>query len=230
MTPTHPGLTVDDLLDLEHCPARELFAGVAHPWEALPRIFPWAERRADGRVLGHVHPTAVLEGPVFIGTGTEVGPHACIVGPAWIGEGCQIRHGAFLRGGVIVGDGAVVGNACELKNCLLFDAAEVPHFAYVGDSILGYKAHLGAGVKISNVKLDKSTVKVRSGRATWDTGLWKFGAILGDHTDVGCNAVLNPGSIVGRGSVIYAGVSFRGVCPAHSIVKLRQTQEILPRT
>lgn len=230
MAPMSAALSVDDLLDLEHCAHRELFAGLAYPWEVLPRIFPYAEAHADGRRLGRVHPSAVIEGPVHVGEGAEVGPHASIIGPAVLGAGCQVRHGAFLRGGVLLGEGAVVGNACELKNCILFDEAEVPHFAYVGDSVLGYRAHLGAGVKISNVKLDKSTIKVRVAGESLDTGLWKFGAILGDLTDVGCNAVLNPGSIVGRRSVIYSGVSFRGVCPAGSIVKLRQTQEITNRT
>lgn len=220
---------IDDLLDLEHCPQRDLFLDATYPWEVLPRILPWLERLERPCVLGAVHATAVLEGPVWIGEGAEVGPHACLLGPVWLGEGCQVRHGAFLRGGVIAGAGAVIGNACELKNCILFDDVEVPHLAYVGDSILGYKAHLGAGVKISNVKLDKSTIKIRLGETLVDTGLWKFGAILGDHTDVGCNAVLNPGSIVGRGSVIYSGVSFRGICPAGSIVKLRQAQEVVGR-
>jgi len=224
-----PGLSIDDLVDLAHTAHAALFEPLRYPWAVLPRIIPYAEAWPEFTVRGRVHPRAVLEGPVDVGEGTEIGPCATVIGPAVLGRNCKVRHGAFLRGGVLVGDGAVVGHACELKNCLLFDAAEVPHFAYVGDSVLGWKAHLGAGVKISNVKLDKSNVQVRLGGDVLDTGLWKFGAMLGDRAEVGCNAVLNPGSIVGRDSIVYSCVSFRGICEARSIVKLKQQQVVVTR-
>jgi bifunctional UDP-N-acetylglucosamine pyrophosphorylase / glucosamine-1-phosphate N-acetyltransferase len=216
-----------ELLDLTRTTHSSLFEGIKYPWEALPKINPYCKQYGNYKIEGEVHPSAVIEGDVAIGEGTVVGPHVYIIGPAIIGKNCQLRQGAFLRGGVIVGDGAVVGNTCELKNCLLFDETEVPHFAYVGDSILGHKAHLGAGVKISNVKLDFSTIKIKMNDEVIDTGLIKFGAILGDKTDVGCNSVLNPGSIIGRGSVLYPCTSWRGICPPNSIVKLRQTQQIV---
>ena len=224
-----PSPALDKLFDLEHTAHAALFLDTTYPWDVLPRIIPYAEAWPDYAIRGRVHPGAVLEGPVAVGEGSEVGPGAMLIGPVIIGRNCQVRHGAFLRGGVLVGDGAVVGHACELKNCLLFDEAEVPHFAYVGDSVLGWKAHLGAGVKISNVKLDKRNIQIQLGGETIDTGLWKFGAMIGDRAEIGCNAVLNPGSIVGRDSIIYSGVSFRGMCEARSIVKLKQEQVVTPR-
>ena len=166
---------------------------------------------------------------VFIGEGTVVEDGAMIKGPAIIGRNCQIRHNAYLREDVIVGDGCVVGNSCELKNSLLFNNCEVPHFNYVGDSILGYKAHLGAGVVLSNVKVIKGNVAVEFEGKRIDTGLRKFGALIGDHAQIGCNAVLNPGSIVGRNAVIYPCVNWRGVLAADSVAKNRATVEVSSR-
>ena len=167
---------------------------------------------------------------VFIGEGTIVEHGAMIKGPAWIGANCHVRNGCYIRENVIVGDGAVLGNSCEFKNCLLFDGAQVPHFNYVGDSILGHKSHLGAGVILSNVKLDHGEIVVEAAPGERvNTGLRKFGAVLGDHAEVGCNAVLNPGSILGRRTVVYPGAQWCGVLPANSIAKFRQSFSVLAR-
>ena len=175
--------------------------------------------------LGTVVGTAFIGEAVLIGRGTEIEPGAVIKGPAIIGANCQIRSSAYIRENVIAGDGCVLGNACEFKNSVLFNGCQVPHFSYVGDSILGHKAHLGAGVILSNVKSVKGNVKV----GELDTGLRKFGAILGDGADIGCNCVLSPGTIIGRNSILYPNILWRGVCPADSIVKLRQQQEVVVR-
>ena len=156
---------------------------------------------------------------MVIGAGTVVEPGVLIKGPAIIGKNCQIRHNAYLRENVILGDNCVVGNASELKNAFLFNGAQVPHYNYVGDSILGHKAHLGAGVKISNIKLFPGNIEVDVNGVSTDTGLRKFGALVGDGAEVGCNAVLNPGSILERGAVVYPNVFWRGILPANMIAK-----------
>ena len=163
---------------------------------------------------------------MIIGEGTVVEPGALIKGPASIGKNCQIRHNAYVRENVIVGDDCVVGNASELKNALLFNHVQVPHYNYVGDSILGHKAHLGAGVKISNVKLVPGNVTVEIEGVPTDTGLRKFGALLGDGAEVGCNAVLNPGSILGRNTTVYPNVFWRGILPANSLAKNKAAVEV----
>jgi NDP-sugar pyrophosphorylase family protein len=164
---------------------------------------------------------------VFIGEGTVVEDGAMIKGPAIIGKNCRIRHNAYLRENVIIGDGCVVGNSSELKNSLLFNGAQAPHFNYIGDSILGHKAHLGAGVKISNYKLFSGNIEVVVDGVPFDTGLRKFGALLGDGVEIGCNAVLNPGSIVERGAVIYPNVFWRGILPANTIAKNKAEIEVI---
>jgi len=166
---------------------------------------------------------------VFIGEGTVVEDGAMIKGPAIIGRNCQIRHNAYIREQVIVGDDCVVGNSCELKSAVLFNGCQVPHFNYVGDSILGYKAHLGAGVVLSNVKSLKGNVTVTHAGQQLDTGLRKFGALLGDGAEIGCNAVLNPGSIIGRNAVVYPLTNWRGVLAANAIAKNRGTVEVSER-
>jgi NDP-sugar pyrophosphorylase family protein len=166
---------------------------------------------------------------VFIGEGTLVEDGAMIKGPAIIGKNCQIRHNAYIREHVIIGDNCIVGNSCEVKNSLLFNQAVAPHFNYIGDSILGYQAHLGAGATISNVKLVPGNVAVDIDGQPFDTGLRKFGALLGDHAEIGCNAVLNPGSIIGRGSVVYPSTNWRGILPANMIVKNQAAQEVVVR-
>jgi NDP-sugar pyrophosphorylase family protein len=150
-------------------------------------------------------------------------------GPAWIGENCRVRSGCYVRENVIAGNGVVMGNSCEFKNCILFDEVQVPHFNYVGDSILGHHAHLGAGVILSNVRLDRGEIAVVAQERSIPTGLKKFGAIVGDRTEIGCNAVINPGSIIGRDCMIYPTVNFRGVLPSGSMVKLRQELQVLEK-
>ncbi len=178
---------------------------------------------------GQIQGRAQIGDAVFIGEGTVIEDGAMIKGPAIIGRNCEIRHNAYIREDVIIGDKCVIGNSCEFKHSILFNEAKVPHFSYVGDSIFGHLAHLGAGVKISNVKLMPGNVMVEIEGQPFDTGLRKFGALLGDHTDIGCNSVLNPGSIIGRGSVIYPNTNWRGILPANMIVKNKAAQEIVIR-
>ena len=163
------------------------------------------------------------EGNIWIARSAKVFPSAYIGGPAIIDEEAEIRHCAFIRGSAIVGKGAVVGNSTELKNVILFNKVQVPHYNYVGDSILGYKAHMGAGSITSNVKSDKTLVVVRAGEETYETGLKKFGAMLGDQVEVGCNSVLNPGTVIGKDSNVYPTSMVRGFIPANSIYK-KQTE------
>jgi NDP-sugar pyrophosphorylase family protein len=214
-----------DLFDLAQTEHAVLFDGCHYAWEALKQIEPYLAkiprqnppRKFPGASLGH---------QVIVGEGTTVEPGAMIKGPAIIGKNCQIRHNAYLRENVILGDDCVVGNASELKNALLFNGAQVPHYNYVGDSLLGHQAHLGAGVKISNLKLWPGNVLVVVDGVATDTGLRKFGALLGDGAEVGCNAVLNPGSILGRGAIIYPNVFWRGYLPANSLAKNKAAIEV----
>jgi UDP-N-acetylglucosamine diphosphorylase / glucose-1-phosphate thymidylyltransferase / UDP-N-acetylgalactosamine diphosphorylase / glucosamine-1-phosphate N-acetyltransferase / galactosamine-1-phosphate N-acetyltransferase len=166
---------------------------------------------------------------VFIGKGTVVEPGATIKGPAWIGERCEIRSSCYIRENVIVGDGVVLGNSCEFKNCLIFNDAEIPHFSYVGDSILGHRAHLGAGVILSNFRLDRKEISVRYEETVIETGLRKFGAIIGDRVEIGCNASISPGSLIGRDCLIYPLTHFGGVLAGNTILQNRQTLRKVPR-
>jgi NDP-sugar pyrophosphorylase family protein len=206
-----------------------LFDGCDYAWQALSKIKSYIAVHLCPALKNHCDGVAFIGPEVFIGEGTVVEDGVMIKGPAIIGRNCEIRHNAYLREHVILGDDCVVGNSSELKNSFLFNGAEVPHFNYVGDSILGYKSHLGAGVKISNLKLVKGNVQVDVDGKPVDTGLRKFGALLGDHVEIGCNAVLNPGTIIGRGSVIYPNVNWRGVLAANHVVKNRAVQEIVSR-
>ena len=204
------------LYTLEETIAGELFEGLTYPWEALPRIKDFI------MALGESLPEEKYErreGGIWIARSAKVFPSAYIGGPAIIDEEAEIRHCAFIRGSAIVGKGAVVGNSTELKNVVLFNKVQVPHYNYVGDSILGYKAHMGAGSITSNVKSDKTLVVVKAGEERCETGLKKFGAMLGDHVGVGCNSVLNPGTVIGKNSNIYPTSMVRGVIPADSIYK-----------
>ena len=222
-------LRPEDLFDLSQTEHAALFAGCSYAWEALKQIKPYIEAHLAPGLHHRSVGQSYFGERVFIGEGTVVEEGVMIKGPAIIGRNCQIRHNAYLRDWVIIGDNCVIGNACEFKNALLFNDCQVPHFSYVGDSILGYKAHLGAGVKISNVKLVPGHVVVEYEGQKYDTGLRKFGALLGDRTDVGCNAVLNPGSIIGRGSVVYANLAWRGVLPAGCIAKNKTAVEVVAR-
>ena len=207
---------VDMLYTLEETIARDIFEGVTYPWEVLPKIGAFII------ALGNTLPEEIFEKKgdnVWIARNAKVYPSACINGPAIIDEEAEIRHCAFIRGNAIVGKGAVVGNSTELKNVILFNKVQVPHYNYVGDSILGYKAHMGAGSITSNVKSDKTLVVVKAGDERFETGLKKFGAMLGDNVEVGCNSVLNPGTVIGRETNVYPTSMVRGFIPANSIYK-----------
>jgi NDP-sugar pyrophosphorylase family protein len=208
-----------DYLDLKQTDHAALFHGVTQVWEILPKLVHYLEEQLVPANFGRTIGDPVIGDHVFIGRGTVVEPGAYIKGPAWIGADCQIRHGAYIRENVIIGAGSVVGNSCEIKNSFLCNGCQIPHFNYVGDSILGAKVHLAAGVIVSNLKLNGDFITLRVDEQIITTGLRKFGALIGDHAEVGCNAVINPGSIIGRKSLIYPGVSWRGTLPANSIAK-----------
>jgi NDP-sugar pyrophosphorylase family protein len=218
-----------DLFDLDQTEHAAIFAGCQYAWEALKKIQPLVLAQGRPVLRNHCEGVAYIGERVSIGEGTLVEDGAMIKGPAIIGRNCEIRHNAYIRENVIIGDNCVVGNSCELKNALLFNHAAVPHFNYVGDSILGFKAHLGAGVKISNVKLVPGNITVEIDGRPFDTGLRKFGAMIGDRAEVGCNAVLNPGSVIGRDSIIYSNTSWRGVLPPNTLVKNKAAVEVVER-
>lgn len=209
-------LTVNELYDLNETIAKDIFDGVTYPWEVLPKIGDFIVEL--GKTLSKEEYDQVEEN-VWIAKSANVFPSAYIHGPAIIGKNAEVRHCAFIRGNAIVGEGAVVGNSTELKNVILFNKVQVPHYNYVGDSVLGYKAHMGAGSITSNVKSDKKLVVVKTPEGGIETGRKKFGAMLGDEVEVGCGTVLNPGSVVGRHTNIYPLSSVRGYVPAGSIYK-----------
>ena len=218
-----------DLFDLSQTEHAALFEGCHYAWEALKKLQTYVAAHLRPALHNRCEGVAYIGEQVFIGEGTVVEDGAMIKGPAIIGRHCEIRHNAYLRENVILGDHCVVGNSSELKNVLFFNHAGAPHFNYVGDSILGSGAHLGAGVKISNLKLVPGNVLVEVDGVPLDTGLRKFGALLGDNVEVGCNAVLNPGSILGRGSVVYPNTNWRGILPANMLVKNQAAQEVVVR-
>ena len=209
---------IKNLYNLEETIAKELLESVTYPWEALPKIEEFILK--IGEKLDKEKYEQKGEN-IWIAKSAKIAPTAYINGPAIIGENAEIRHCAFIRGKAIVGEGAVVGNSTELKNVVLFNKVQVPHYNYVGDSILGYKSHMGAGSITSNVKSDKKLVIVKNGKETIETGLKKFGAILGDNVEVGCGSVLNPGTVIGSNTNIYPLSSVRGVVPKNSIYKNR---------
>jgi len=209
-------LTIRELFTLDETIAKEIFEDVTYPWEVLPKISAFIVKL--GESLSEEEYDKVGEN-VWIAKSAKVFPSAYIHGPAIIGKNAEVRHCAFIRGNAIVGEGAVVGNSTELKNVILFNKVQVPHYNYVGDSILGYKAHMGAGSITSNVKSDKKLVVVKTTNGNIETGIKKFGAMLGDEVEVGCGTVLNPGSVVGKQSNIYPLSSVRGYVPANSIYK-----------
>ncbi len=211
-------MTYEDLFDLTQTNHARLFAGTTYGWEVLPLIAEYVAQQ-----------TSSTPQHMIVGEGTVIEPGATINGPAIIGKNCIIRAGAYIRENVIIGDNCVIGHASELKHVLLFNDVFVPHFNYVGDSILGYKAHLGAGVVLSNFKSFNDTIRVQWNDHVHDTGLEKFGALIGDHVEIGSNAVCNPGTIIGRRSIIYPLALVRGTVAADLIVKVRQTQEIVDR-
>lgn len=208
--------TIEKLLDLKETIASELFEGKTYPWEVLPEIKDFILKL--GKTLDPEE-YEYKEGDIWIAKSAKIAPTACINGPAIIGKDTEVRHCAFIRGNAIVGEGSVVGNSTELKNVVIFNCVQVPHYNYVGDAVLGYRSHMGAGSICSNVKSDKQLVVVKDGEEKIETGLKKFGAMLGDHVEVGCGSVLNPGTVIGRNSNIYPLSSVRGCVPADSIYK-----------
>ena len=209
-------LKIKDLYTLDETIAKDLLVSVEYPWEVLPKIKDYIIEL--GKSLPEDKYEQVKEN-VWIAKSANVYPTAYINGPAIIDEEAEVRHCAFIRGNAIVGKGAVVGNSTELKNVILFNKVQVPHYNYVGDSVLGFKAHMGAGSITSNVKSDKTLVKVHTGEMDIETGLKKFGAMLGDEVEVGCNSVLNPGTVIGRCSNVYPTSMVRGFIPENSIYK-----------
>ena len=209
-------LTVKENYSLDQTIAKDIVNGVTYPWEVLPKISSFILEL--GATLSEDEYEKRGEN-VWVAKSAKVAPTAFINGPAIIGKDAEVRHCAFIRGNAIVGEGAVVGNSTELKNVILFNKVQVPHYNYVGDSILGYKSHMGAGSITSNVKSDKKLVVVKAGEEKIETGMKKFGAMLGDEVEVGCGSVLNPGTVVGNHSNIYPLSSVRGFVPANSIYK-----------
>ena len=209
-------VTINNLYTLEETIAVDLFNGATYPWEVLPKIGSFIKE------LGQTLDPEIYEQRgenIWIAKSAKVAPTACLNGPLIVDEEAEIRHCAFVRGNAIVGKGAVVGNSTELKNVILFNKVQVPHYNYVGDSILGYKAHMGAGSITSNVKSDKTLVVIKAMGNPIETGLKKVGAMLGDNVEVGCNSVLNPGTVIGKNSNVYPTSCVRGVIPANSIHK-----------
>lgn len=217
-------LMIKNLFDLDKTIAKDLFEGAVYPWEVLPKIKEFIVK------LGNTLDPEIYEKrgeDIWVAKSAKVAPSAYLGGPLIICENAEIRHCAFIRGSAIVGAGAVVGNSTELKNAVLFDGVQVPHYNYVGDSILGYKAHTGAGAITSNLKSDKRLVTVMCDGEKVETGVKKFGAMLGDFADIGCNSVLNPGTVVGRGTRVYPLSMVRGYVPEHSIYKNRNEVVII---
>lgn len=207
---------IENLYNLNETIAREIFEGAIYPWEVLAKINDFIIEL--GNTLSEEE-YEKREENIWVAKSAKIAPTAYIAGPAIIGKDAEIRHSAFIRGKAIVGEGAVVGNSTELKNVILFNKVQVPHYNYVGDSILGYKSHMGAGSITSNVKSDKKLVIVKGKEKNIETGLKKFGAMIGDEVEVGCGSVLNPGTVIGKNSNIYPLSSVRGVVPKNSIYK-----------
>ena len=208
-------MKIENLYNLDETIAKDLLSSKKYPWELLPKINEYILElgpKLDKNVFNQIGEN------IWVAKSAKLAPTASITGPVIIDENAEIRHCAFIRGKAIIGKNAVVGNSTELKNTILFNNVQVPHYNYVGDSILGYKAHMGAGSITSNVKSDKTNVKIK-GKEIIDTNLRKVGAFLGDGVEVGCNSVLNPGTVIGRNSNIYPLSSVRGVIPENSIYK-----------
>ena len=209
-------LTIGKNYDLTQTIAADIFKGLTYPWEVLSGIGSFIKKLGEQLDSSEYEKR---EGDVWIAKSAEVAPTAFIGGPAIIGKDAEIRHCAYIRGNAVIGEGAVVGNSTELKNVILFNKVQVPHYNYVGDSVLGYKAHMGAGAITSNVKSDKTPVTINHQGNKLETGLKKMGAMLGDNVEIGCNSVLNPGTVIGKGSHVYPLSMVRGFVPADSIYK-----------
>ncbi|HVS52836.1 MAG TPA: UDP-N-acetylglucosamine diphosphorylase [Opitutaceae bacterium] len=199
------------------------------PWDWVKQIAAALASLAEPPAPIAAGPGVRIEGKVWLHPSIKLPAYATLIGPAWIGANTEIRPGAFVRGNVIVGEGGVLGNACEFKNCLLMDGVQVPHFSYVGDSILGNRAHLAAGAICSNLRLDQQPVVVHADGKSYETGLRKLGAILGDSAEVGCNAVLNPGAVLGPRALVMPAMAFSGVLPPATIAHGRPQLKLIPR-
>jgi NDP-sugar pyrophosphorylase family protein len=238
-------LRPDDFFDLSNLaePLAGLFQGVDHVWQVLAKLQLYLEQilASETAIHGHVEAGATLVNPesIYIGPGTRVEAGAYIAGPTYIGTNCTVRHGAYVRGSVMAGDGCVLGHASEFKNALLLPGSHAAHFAYVGDSILGHRVNLGAGTKLANLEMFSDAVKAKTGQRPTikiavpdmaepvDTGLTKMGTIFGDDSQAGCNTVANPGCLIGRNTIVYAGSSLpKGYWPANKLIKLRQQLEL----
>ncbi|MFW6111813.1 MAG: hypothetical protein ACOC7Z_02210, partial [Candidatus Bipolaricaulota bacterium] len=218
---------IEVFFDLSKTDYKEYYHDLDYPWDILDRIPKIVEEKLNSEVRGSVSERAELGESVEIGRGTVVEGGATIKGPAIIGEGCTIRSGAYIRSNVVIGDNVTIGNSTELKRSLVHNEAEIPHFSYVGDSVIGWKGHLGAGVKVSNLKVNREPVVVHLEEIDIPTGLRKFGCLLGDRAEIGCNSVLNPGTLVGKMTLSTANTSLSGYYPPRTFVKLKQeTQEI----
>ena len=238
-------LQAKDYFDLTRFDHADIFDPLAPPWLALTHLGDYLASLFEGyqgaKIEGHVSDHAVLHGDqIYIGPDAVIEDGVTIMAPAYIGAGCEVRQGAYIRGNALLGRQAVLGHASELKNSILMNEAKAPHFAYVGDSILGFGVNLGAGTKLSNLAVSSTkdqqtgkrpTIKIPTANGEIDTQLTKLGAIIGDHCETGCNSVLNPGAILGKSCWVYPNVSLpKGVVPANSIVKLRQTLQIIEKT
>ncbi|MEN2983877.1 MAG: glucose-1-phosphate thymidylyltransferase [Dictyoglomaceae bacterium] len=220
-------LKPSDFFELEDFEG-EIFEGVEFVWEALLKLSAFLSKYVKPEIHGKVLGGVFIEGPVYVGKGTVIEPGVYIKGPTYIGKDCEIRQGAYLRGNIFIGNNCVVGHATEVKNSILLNNSSAPHFNYVGDSILGHNTNLGAGTKISNLKIGpESTVKIKINDQVIDTKLRKFGAIIGDYSETGCNSVLNPGTILGKHVLIYPNATVRGYIPNNSIVKFKPELEII---
>ena len=208
-------IKIDALLDLTQTEFADIFDGCEYPHEILPLIKEYILKK--GPTLGADY--TMIKENVWVGTGTEIAETAFIKGPAIIGHNVEVRQSAFIRGNAVIGDNCVIGNSTEIKNSFLFNKVQTPHFNYVGDSVLGFHAHIGAGVILSNVRSIPGNVEIHCEGETIETGLRKFSAILGDNAEIGCNSVLNPGTVIGRNSVVYPLSNVRGVIPEDSIFK-----------
>lgn len=220
----------EDVFDFQHTKHADVFEGLEYPWEVISLIAQYIDYHSDERIIeSDISAAAHIGEHVTIGHDVKVGPGVVIEGPAIIEDGAELRKGAYIRENVIVGRGAVVGHNTEIKNSLLFDQVRADHMNYIGDSVLGFRAHLGAGVIITNQKTPASEITVTTLHKTYPTGLTKFGAIIGDYAEVGSNAVIAPGTIIGMNSIIYPTAFIRTLVAKNSIVKVRQTHDVALR-
>ena len=222
-------LTPKDFFELQDYAHQELFADTEYVWEALKRLKDYIKATLKPGIYGTVEPGAMVEDDVYIGKGTVVEAGAMVKGPTIIGENCEVRQACYVRGNVVTGNDCVIGHCSELKGVIMLNEAQAPHFNYVGDSILGNDINLGASTICSNLKLTEEQVVVRINGEEYPTGLRKLGGIVGDRVQTGCNSVLNPGTLLGPGCLVYPCASIKGYFPPNSIIKLRQTVQVVER-